>query len=71
MGFVELYSDKTAMKLKAKAFTAHLVHAMLLNFSLHWRSWIFSSADTVVVLLAFCKVETPERFDVDDDTSSN
>lgn len=69
VGFMKLYSDKTAIKLKSKALIAYPVHAVFFNFSLCWRSWLINKGRTVVRILLVGNVDCVERFVGDDVTS--
>lgn len=63
VGFVQIYSDKSATTLKARGFSFYPIHLVLLNFSTDLRSQLITSAATVVGYL-------PVGFD-DSDSSLN
>lgn len=60
--FVQLYSDKTATMLEARTLIAYHVHAVLLNSSLRYHSWLKNSKHTVVRFLPLCNVESWDCF---------
>lgn len=47
MGLVQLYSDKTDMKLVAMEQIAYFVYVVLLKLSLRWSSWLMNNGHSV------------------------
>lgn len=52
---VEVYSDKTATKLKENAIVEYPVHVVLLIFTKGFRRYIIDHGNTLAVLLAVAK----------------
>lgn len=51
IGFIQLYSDKTAMSLKANSMLAYPIHAVLLNSTPKFRRWLIDRGQTLVGFL--------------------
>lgn len=51
IGFIQLFSDKTAASLKANAFVAYPFHAVFLNVSAQYRRFLIGHGYTIVAFL--------------------
>jgi len=50
-GLCQVFTDKTASSLNAKAMTAHAVHLTLLNFDKRFREWLINHGHTIIGFL--------------------
>ena len=51
VGFLQIYSDKTAMTLKSNAMVAYPVHVVFLNTTTSYRRWLIDNGHTIVAFL--------------------